>query len=46
MEPSILAETSGSGSHFVGFDLSDWLVVDIGAFVGDTALYYAKLGAR
>jgi hypothetical protein len=45
MEPSILAETSGSGSHFVGFDLSDWLVVDIGAFVDDTALYYAKLGA-
>jgi len=45
IDPSILAEIWGSSSHFVGFDLSDWLVVDIGAFVGDTALYYAKLGA-
>jgi FkbM family methyltransferase len=45
IDPSILAEIWGSGSHFVGFDLSDWLIVDIGAFVGDTALYYAKLGA-
>jgi FkbM family methyltransferase len=29
----------------LGFDLSDWFVLDVGAFVGDTALYYAKRGA-
>jgi hypothetical protein len=31
--------------HFLGIDLTDWLIVDVGAFVGDTALYYAKRGA-
>jgi FkbM family methyltransferase len=31
--------------HFLDFDLSDWLVIDVGAFIGDTALYYAKRGA-
>jgi len=31
--------------HFVGFDLKDKVIVDVGAFVGDTALYYANFGA-
>ena len=31
--------------HFLGFDLSDWLVLDVGAYIGDTALYYASKGA-
>jgi FkbM family methyltransferase len=31
--------------HFLGFDLTDWLIVDIGAYIGDTPLYYAKRGA-
>jgi len=31
--------------HFLAFDMSDWFVLDIGAYVGDTALYYARRGA-
>lgn len=31
--------------HFLGFNLDNWIVVDIGAFIGDTALYYASRGA-
>jgi FkbM family methyltransferase len=31
--------------HFLGFDLNGWLVVDVGAYIGDTPLYYAKRGA-
>jgi hypothetical protein len=41
----IFSETFIHDIHFVGFDLKDKVVVDIGAFVGDTALYYANFGA-
>jgi FkbM family methyltransferase len=44
-DPVIIAETWLYDIHFLGFDLSDWFVLDIGAFVGDTALYYARRGA-
>ncbi|MEL9997919.1 MAG: hypothetical protein QXH99_05440 [Sulfolobales archaeon] len=44
-DPTVLAETWLYEIHFLGFDLSDWLVIDIGAYVGDTALYYARRGA-
>jgi methyltransferase, FkbM family len=43
--PLILAETWLYEIHYLGFDLTNWFVLDIGAFVGDTALYYAKRGA-
>jgi len=42
---TIIAETWLYDIHFLGFNLSDWFVLDIGAFVGDTALYYARRGA-
>ncbi len=41
----VFAETWVHDIHYLGFDLSDWFVLDVGAFVGDTALYYAKRGA-
>jgi hypothetical protein len=41
----VIAETWLYDIHFLGFNLSDWFVLDIGAFVGDTALYYARRGA-
>jgi FkbM family methyltransferase len=41
----VLAETWLYEIHFLGFDLSGWFVLDVGAFVGDTALYYARRGA-
>jgi len=44
-DPAIIAETWLYDIHFLGFNLSDWFVFDIGAFVGDTALYYARRGA-
>jgi FkbM family methyltransferase len=44
-DPLIIAETWLYDIHFLGFNLSDWFVLDIGAFVGDTALYYARRGA-
>jgi FkbM family methyltransferase len=44
-DPIVLVETWLYEIHFLGFDLSDWLVIDIGAYVGDSALYYAKRGA-
>ena len=44
-DPLIIAETWLYDIHFLGFDLSGWFVLDIGAFVGDTALYYARRGA-
>ena len=44
-DPLIIAETWLYDIHFLDFDLSDWFVLDIGAFVGDTALYYARRGA-
>jgi FkbM family methyltransferase len=45
-EPLVLAETFLYQSHFVGADLSGRTVLDAGAYVGDTALYYASLGAE
>jgi FkbM family methyltransferase len=45
VDPLIFSETFIHDIHFVGFDLKDKVAVDIGAFVGDTALYYANLGA-
>jgi hypothetical protein len=44
-DPVILAETWLHEIYYLGFDLTSWFVLDIGAFVGDTALYYAKRGA-
>jgi len=44
-DPVIIAETWLYDIHFLGFNLNDWFVLDIGAFVGDTALYYARRGA-
>jgi FkbM family methyltransferase len=41
----VIAETWLHDIHFLGFDLSGWFVLDVGAFVGDTALYYARRGA-
>lgn len=38
-------ETWILGIHFLGFDLRDWVVVDVGSFIGDTPLYYASKGA-
>jgi FkbM family methyltransferase len=46
IDPLIFSETFIHDIHFVGFDLNEKVVVDIGAFVGDTALYYASLGAK
>ena len=31
--------------HFLAFDMNKWFILDIGAYIGDTALYYAKRGA-
>jgi FkbM family methyltransferase len=42
---TIFPETFIHDIHFIGFDLKDKIIVDIGAFVGDTALYYANFGA-
>ncbi|MCI4350085.1 MAG: FkbM family methyltransferase [Thermoplasmata archaeon] len=42
---TIFAETFIYQTQFRGFDLSNATVVDVGANVGDTALYYASLGA-
>ena len=41
----VLYETWLYDIHFLGFDLDNWFVLDIGAYIGDTALYYAKRGA-
>jgi len=41
----VLSETWLNEIHFLGSDLSDWFVLDVGAYIGDTALYYAKRGA-
>jgi FkbM family methyltransferase len=45
IEGLILAETFLFDIHFAGFDLRDKTIIDIGANVGDTALYYAERGA-
>jgi len=44
-DPVVLAKTWLHEIYYLGFDLTNWFVLDIGAFVGDTALYYAKRGA-
>jgi len=41
----IIIETWLYDIHYLGFNLNNWFILDIGAFVGDTALYYAKRGA-
>lgn len=46
IEPLVLAETFLYQSHFAGPDLTGRTVLDAGAYVGDTALYYASLGAE
>lgn len=46
IEPAIFAETYIHQIHFFGFDLSTRIVIDVGGFVGDTALYFAHHGAR
>jgi FkbM family methyltransferase len=43
--PLIFTETFLYDVHFIDFDLAGKTVVDIGAFVGDTSLYYASKGA-
>jgi FkbM family methyltransferase len=45
VDPLIFSETFIHDIHFIGFDLKDKIIVDVGAFVGDTALYYANFGA-
>lgn len=45
LDPLVISETWLYDIHFLGFDLTDYLIIDVGAFVGDTALYYAKRGA-
>jgi FkbM family methyltransferase len=44
-DPIVLVETYLYDIHFLGFDLNGWLIVDVGAYIGDTPLYYAKRGA-
>jgi FkbM family methyltransferase len=41
----VIIETWLYDIHFLGFDLNGWLIVDVGAYIGDTPLYYAKRGA-
>lgn len=44
-DSTIFGETFLYDAHFVEFDLRDKTVIEAGAFVGDTALYYASKGA-
>jgi FkbM family methyltransferase len=46
LDAGIFAETFVYDVHFAGFDLGGRTVVDAGANVGDTALYYAERGAE
>jgi FkbM family methyltransferase len=46
LDPTIFAETFLFDIHFPESDIRGRNVVDAGAFVGDTALYFASLGAR
>jgi len=41
----IFTETFLYDSHFIDFDLTGKIVIHAGAYVGETALYYAKKGA-
>lgn len=45
-DSSVLAETFLYETHFYGHDLAGCDVIDVGANVGDTALYFASKGAR
>ncbi len=45
LEPGILAETFLYDIHFRGADLTGLSVVDVGASIGDSALYFASKGA-
>jgi FkbM family methyltransferase len=42
---TVISETWLYDIHSLGFDLNGWLIVDVGAYIGDTPLYYAKRGA-
>jgi FkbM family methyltransferase len=44
-DPIVLVETYLFDIHFLDSDLNGWLIVDVGAYIGDTPLYYAKRGA-
>lgn len=46
IEAIVAAETFLYDLHFAGFDLSGRTVVDAGANIGDSSLYFASLGAR
>jgi hypothetical protein len=43
-DPLVVAETWLYEMHFLGYDLSKWFILDVGAYIGDTALYYTKKG--
>lgn len=45
LDSLVLAETFLHDIHFAGHDLRGKLVVDVGAYRGDTALYFAQKGA-
>jgi len=45
-DPLIFAETYVWDIHFCGFDLTGKVVIDVGGYVGDTALYFASKGAK
>ena len=45
LDSVVLAETFLGETHFNGYDLTGKLIVDVGANVGDTALYFAQKGA-
>ncbi|GGP19001.1 hypothetical protein GCM10007981_00920 [Thermocladium modestius] len=42
---TVLLETWLYDIHFLDFNLNRWFILDIGAYIGDTALYYASKGA-
>jgi FkbM family methyltransferase len=46
IDPVVIAETFVYDIHFMGPSLAGQVIVDVGANVGDTALYFANLGAR
>jgi len=45
LDGTIFAETFVYDIHFVDFNLEDKVIIEAGAFVGDTALYYASKDA-
>lgn len=46
LDPLIFAETFLYDVHFLDFDLTGKTVIHAGAYVGETALYYASKGAE